>query len=140
MQLPGRFQGLILYITDMKKAIITLLTGIVFIACKKDHREPVCDCITPYQVSYLKAKLAQTSDISCYLPVLDFSEDSLRIRSLTRLNNLVFTVKYLPAGLIIQGQKIYAAVTDLPAGEVSPCNTLGIPYPQLKVVDAKPRD
>jgi hypothetical protein len=121
----------------MRKAISTLLICIIFIGCKKDK---ICDCVMPYQIYYLQAKLTQTSDISCHLPVLDFSEDSVRIRNITGLTDLTFTAKYLPAGLVIQGQKMYVSVTTLPQGENPACNALGIPYPAIKVVDAKPRN
>ncbi len=121
----------------MKSAVITLLICIIFVSCKKDSKEPICGCVLPYHIYYLKAKVVHTSDISCYLPVLDFSEDSLRIRNQTKLNNLTFIVKNLPANLIVQDQKIYVSVESLLAGEQPVCNTLGIPLPPLKVVDAK---
>ena len=121
----------------MKSGVATFLICITFFACNK---EQVCDCVIPYQVSYLKAKVTQTSDISCYRPVLDFSEDSLRIRALTKLNNLTFTAINLPPNYIINNQKVYVSVVTLPTEEEFPCNTLGILLPRLKVVDAKARD
>lgn len=72
----------------MKYIILLLLTCLIFAGCKKEKVDPICGCATPYQIYYLKAKVTQTSDIACSLPVLDFSEDSLRIRDLTKLSNL----------------------------------------------------
>ena len=94
----------------------------------------------PYQIYYLKAKLIQTSDISCGIPALDFSEDSLRIRNITGLNNLIYGVINLPENYRVQDKKLYVSVTTLKPEEEFPCNMLGIILPRLKVTDAKNRD
>ena len=94
----------------------------------------------PYEIYYLKAKVAQTSDLSCYKPNLDFSEDSVRIRALTNLNNLVFTVVGLPESYRIQDKKLYVAVTALKPEDDFICNHMGIALPALKITDAKNRD
>ena len=88
---------------------------------------------------YFKAKVVQTSDISCYLPLLNFSEDSSRIRSLTKRNDINYTVLNLPTNFNIQDKKLYVSVTILNPEEDFPCNTLGFSYPHLKILDVKDR-
>ncbi len=114
----------------MKSGLIILLIASCFIgSCKKDND----------RIAYLKADVIQTSDISCYLPLLDFTEDSVRIRSLTSVNGIKFTVIKLPKNFNILNKKLYVSVTALDPKEEFPCNTLGIPYPRLKILDVKER-
>ena len=113
----------------MKTLSIILLSCFCFAGCKKDSNETY----------YLKAKVVLTSDISCYLPVLDFSEDAIRVRSLTQLNAIDYTVINLPSNFNIQDKKLYVLVTMLKPEEEFACNDLGIAYPHLKIVDVKAR-
>ncbi|SRR5258706_16173097 len=119
------------------KFLVAILAGVLFSACVKNGK---CDCVMPYQIYYLKAKVVQVRDVSCNLPGLDFSEDSVRIRQVTNINNLLYSVIRLPAGYIAQDKKLYVSVIKLTPEEEFPCNTLGIPFPHLKIVDAKDRD
>lgn len=114
----------------MKSGLIILSIAGCFIgSCKKDND----------RISYLKAKVIQTSDISCYLPLLDFTEDSVRIHNLTPVNGIKFTVIKLPQDFNILNKKLYVSVTTLDPKEEFPCNTLGIIYPRLKILDVKER-
>lgn len=123
----------------MRPVIVALLTCFTFFGCVKD-KEKNCGCVMPYQIYYFKAKVSQISDISCYKPVLDFSEDSIRIRTITNLNNLTYSVINLPSNYIIQDKNLYVSVTALKPEEEYTCNTLAITLPHLKVIDAKSRD
>ena len=113
----------------MKILSIILLICFLVSGCKKDSNETY----------YLKAKVILTTDVSCYLPVLDFSEDLSRLRSLTHLNNIEYTVINLPSNFNIQDKKLYVSVAILKPEEEFPCNDLGIGYPHLKIVDVKAR-
>jgi len=115
----------------MKSAMIMLVLFVIIMGCEKEQTQ---------QVYYLKATVIQTSDISCSRPLLDFSEDSSRIRSLTQSDVITFTVINLPTNYAVKNQKLYVNVTALQPSEEFPCNTLGLMYPRLKIVDAKPRD
>lgn len=115
---------------------ILLFFCLLMFSCEK---APTCDCQVPYQVYYFKARVIQTNDISCYKPVLDFSEDSLRIRDLTNSKDLVYSVINLPEQYIIQGQALYVMVETLKEEEEFPCNALGLSRPHLDVKDAKER-
>jgi len=119
------------------RILFCLVFAFTFYGCAKKRD---CGCVMPYQVYYLKAKVVQTSDFCCYKPNLDFSEDSLRIHTLTNLNNLVFTVAGLPDGYRVQDKKLYVLVTALKPEDAFICNTMGLPLPALKVTDAKERD
>lgn len=124
----------------MRSYILPLFLVIVFLSgCVKTN--PICGCVLPpYQAYYLKAKVSQTSDISCSKPVLDFTEDSLHIRSVTGRNDLHYIGVNLPVNFVAAGKKLYVSVLPLKAEEDFPCNTLGIAYPKLKVLDAKNRE
>ena len=113
----------------MKTLSIFLLVSSFVFSCKKDNNETY----------YLKAKVIFTSDISCNLPVLDFSEDAIRLRSLTQLNAIDYSVIDLPSNFNIQDKKLYVSVAILKPEEEFPCNDLGIGYPHLKIVDVKAR-
>ncbi len=118
-------------IRKMKSLLISLLIlSLYFLSCKKNNTETY----------FFKAKVVQTSDVSCYLPVLDFSEDSLRIRTLTKRNDINYSVVRLPSSFNVQNKKLYVSVAALQPEEEFPCNTLGISYPHLKILDVSDRE
>jgi len=119
----------------MKK--IAFIICIAFCGCIKSK---VCDCPIPYQVDYMKATIIETSDVSCSLPVLDFSEDSIRARTLSGKNNLQYTVIQLPESKKVRSKKVYVSAQTLKPEEEFPCITLGYSYPHLKIMDVKDRD
>ena len=122
----------------MKTLIILLgLIGVADIACKKD---PHCGCTLPYQVYYLKAIVIDTYNLDCHKPLLDFTEDSARIHTISRLNTEKFIMTSLDADLNILNKKLYVSVSILQSGEYFPCTAMGPFYPGLKLIDAKPRD
>lgn len=98
-------------------------------SCKKESRDD----------HFLKAKIVQTLDVSCSLPVLDFSEDSLAIQKITDLNSITYSVLGLPPGFVIQNKNLFVLVRTPKPEEQFPCNTLGIGYPHLKILTAKER-
>ncbi len=89
---------------------------------------------------YANARVAATHDVSCGLPLLDFSEDSARIRLFTGHADLSYTVINLPDSFNVQDKKLYVDVALLRPAEEFPCNTLGIGYPHVKIVAAKVRE
>jgi hypothetical protein len=123
--------------TTVMKLPAILLTCLLASGCAKEKN---CGCVIPSHIYYLKAKVVQTNDIACGKPVLDFSEDSVRMRMITSLDNNIYSVINLPAGLIIQDKKLYVSVTTLKPEEEFACNTLGIIFPHVKITDAKNRD
>ncbi len=116
-------------------SFVLLITSSFFFECNKRNE---CDCAKTEDV-YLKAKVLLTSDVSCGTPVLDFTEDSSRIRYLTNREAIQYSVIKLPANLNIVNNKLYVLVTALNPAEEYACNTLGIVYPHLKVEYAKNR-
>lgn len=118
---------------SMRQAIVALLFVFICVcACKKDSGQT-----SP--VTYLKAVVANVHDISCGYPLLDFSEDSLAIREITKEKWNIIVVPNLPSQFNLQNKKLYVAVRPLkPEGEFL-CLAIGIWYPHLKIVDAKER-
>lgn len=112
--------------------IALLFVFICISACKKDN-------VQTLQVKYLKAVVANMHDISCGYPILDFSEDSLAIREITKEKWNIIVVPDLPSQFNHQNKKLYVAVRPLKPEEEFPCLAIGIWYPHLKILDAKER-
>ncbi len=116
----------------------TLSAFLIFLlSCNKAER--ICDCTLPYEIYYLKAEVIQTKDLNCSRPVLSFFEDSVRIRTLTGQQDLVYIGESLPTAMNQQSKKLYVDVRLLKPEEAFACITYGISYPGIKVLDAKER-
>ena len=114
----------------MKQIFFSLLIVYTFVlGCNKSIDEP----------RYFKAKVVQTSDVSCLLPVLDFSEDVVGIRNFTNRDEINYTVLNLPSSFNIQNKLLFVEVTALKSIDEIPCNTFGITYPRLKILAVKDR-
>ena len=107
--------------------IIIVLT---LTSCQKDANE---------QSTWLKATVVDTKDINCTLPVLNFNDDSVRVRLFTGNHDLTYVVKGFPSQLNIQGNKVLVQVAILKSGESFACLTLGPSWPAIKILDAKGR-
>ena len=57
----------------------------------------------------------------------------------TGAENLTYVGQTLNSTLNVTGQKLYVSVTKIPASEDFACNTMGLTYPHLKILDAKAR-
>jgi hypothetical protein len=114
------------------RTLLAILLAICVTAgsCRKDNEAS----------GLLKAKVFELSDVSCSAPVLDFSEDSVKIRRFTGLPHLKYVVVGLPSEHFIQGKNLYVSLRKLKPEEDFPCNTLGITYPHIKVVTAETRN
>lgn len=115
-----------------------LITALLFVSiytsgCKKQASQ------INFESYYFKARVVQTSDVSCYSPLLDLSDDSMAIPMMTGPTGLLYTAVSLPQSLNVQNQKLYVLVRTLKPEEEFPCNTLGIMYPRLKILQAKER-
>lgn len=120
----------------MRLFYIAGLVAMIFSSCEKK----ICGCAPPFQVYYLQAKVINIADISCHLPVLDFTEDSTRIRLISGRDDLQFTVKQLPQEFNVLNKKLYVEATRPQPSEDFPCTAIGFSYPHLKITDAKNRD
>lgn len=120
------------------RILAILVFSLLLTGCAKDHK---CDCEMPHEIYYLKAKVVQVADICCGLRVLDFSEDSIRIRMAMNRSDLVYSAINLPANFAVKDKKLYVSVAVLQPGEYPLCTTLCPDYlPLLKIVDAKSRE
>ena len=109
--------------------VISLLSVVCFLSCSRESNED----------HYLMARVISTKDISCAVPLLDFSEDAARIKDYTHQDYLTYGVVNLPATLNVQDKKLYVLIVNLPTDEEFACNTLGLAYPHLKIIAAKER-
>lgn len=117
---------------SMRQAIVALLfVSICVSACEKNS-------VQTSQV-YLKAIVADTHDISCGYPVLDFSEDSFAIREMTKEKWNRIVILGLPSQFNVQNKKLYVEVRPLKPEEEFSCLAIGIGYPHLEILQTKDR-
>jgi hypothetical protein len=110
------------------KSFLLIIAIFVFTAgCKK------------YIPSALKATLVDTSNIDCGYPLLNFADDSNRIRSITKQTGLYYVAKGLPDSFRIAGKRLLVDVSLLSSDNDFACTTLGISYPHILIVKAIPR-
>jgi hypothetical protein len=106
-------------------SVFCLLTSLT---CNKDKED----------YEWLNATVSSTSDTNCYLPRLDFSEDSIKIRAITQHHHfLEFVSRGLPEELNVAGKKLRVQVTK--ETEFQACLTLGISYPGIQIIRAVER-
>lgn len=112
------------------KGTFLIIIVLTLISCQKDDAE---------QSIWLKATVVNTKDINCALPVINFNDDSVRVRAFTGTRDLTYVAKGLPSQLNIQGKKVLVQIAILKSGESFPCLTLGPNWPAIKIVEAKDR-
>lgn len=106
-------------------SVFCLLTSLT---CNKDKED----------YEWLNATVSSTSDTNCYLPRLDFSEDSVKIRAITEHHFFLdFVSTGLPEELNVMGKKLRVQVTK--ETEFQACLTVGISYPGIHIVRAVER-
>ena len=116
----------------MKVLLLCFLLGSTIVAgCHKNNDD---------NGGYLKAKVVITKDLSCGFPVIDFSEDSVKIRRLTGVQRLRYTAINLPADYIVQDKKLFITVAIPGPAEDYFCTAMGIWYPHLKTLKVKGRN
>ena len=125
----------------MRPAYI-LIFILTLICCKKTSDRPSIGSDRPS--IWVNATVFTTRDISCGTPVLNFYEDSIKVRAFmadTGISGhfLNYVVREFPAAINIQGKKVLVQISRLKPGEFFICNHLGISWSALKVLDAKPR-
>ncbi len=103
-------------------------------ACRKK-----CDCVVPFEVYYFKGVVVNTSVSGCNLPMIDFTEDSIRIKSLTGSDNFLCIAKGMDPGYLTQGKKVYVNVKTLSVNEDFDC-PMSMDFPHIGISDTKPRN
>jgi hypothetical protein len=121
----------------MVKLLLVLCAALIMLSCNKKDKD-VC-CATPYQIYYLKAKVTTTNDLSCGKPNLIFTDDSIRIKNITSSSAIAYTVNGLSTNLNVINKLLYVSVKVPTPQEQFICTTMGVPLPQLIVLDAKER-
>ena len=99
-----------------------------------------CEKAQVEESAWLNAVVIDTNDINCGFPLLDFSEDSTKVRAITgEAYRLQFISTGLPMELSIEGNRIRVIITKLKPEESFPCLTLGPNYPAIKIANASAR-
>jgi hypothetical protein len=119
----------------MRKLLLPVLLVIVLFSCDKKGTDEKLMCCG---LNYVKAVVIETSNIDCGKPVVDFSDDSVKIRSITGLPDLKYTLDQLPAELNIADKKLLIAIRPLASQEEFACLAIGINYRHLKFIGGAP--
>lgn len=88
---------------------------------------------------WVNAIVFNTNDINCGTPVLDFADDSTKVRGFTGYFYLTYVVKGFPSELNIQGKKVLVQIAIPKSDEYFVCETVGPNWPELKVLTATAR-
>jgi hypothetical protein len=118
----------------MRKASLFIFLLVFAGACRQR-----CDCVVPYEVYYFKGVVVNTSVSGCNLPIIDFTEDSIRIKSLTGTDNVYCIAKGLDAGFMTQGKKVYVNVHKLSPDHDFAC-PMSADFSHIGIIDTKPRN
>ena len=113
--------------------LFTISFLLTFVGCNKKSDE---------KSIWVNAIVFNTNDINCGMPVLDFSEDSTKVRAFTGnsvLNTLTYVVKGFPSELNAKDKKVLVQIAILRPENYFPCLTYGASWPALKVLTAKAR-
>ena len=104
-----------------------LFIGLIFYSCQKDH----IDSEFPYEAEIIGKSL------DCGDFEIKVTKGTQRVRLITGANSgNLYTAKNLPENLKTEGLKIKLNIREIKNIELTPCTTLGVPYPWLFVTKA----
>lgn len=122
----------------MRYIFIALVLGVFTLSCNKQKE---CGCVpppVPDQSDWMNAKVIETDNIDCHQPLIQFESSELtKLQSFTGRTGDSYLMLNLPSSLNQLSKRIQVRVIKLPATEDSPCTTLGISYPKLRITDAR---
>jgi hypothetical protein len=109
------------------KLMIAIIFLFTLINCKKKVDEESIG---------VNATVYNTKDMNCGKPVLDFSDDSTKVRAFTHNSGLTYVVYGFPSELNAKGKGVFVQIAILKAENSFPCLTFGPNWPALKVLTA----
>jgi hypothetical protein len=115
---------------EIMRGTFFIIIVLTLTSCQKDANE---------QSIWVNATVIDTKDINCALPVLNFNDDSVRVRAFTGNRDLTHVAKEFPSQLNIQGKKVLVQIAILKSEESFACLTFGPNWPAIKILDAKGR-
>lgn len=99
-----------------------------------------CSKPVPTDAIWLKARVLYTADKSCGMPILDFAEDSNRIRALRGYSTLEYLSSNLPESLDVQDKPLYVYVDPRPVNPAFICPDVdSVHWLRIQLLDSKPR-
>lgn len=78
-----------------------------------------------------------TADLACGLPVIRFLDKTSPVRKKTSLETLTYSAYELDDSLNIVGTKLIVEFTEVSPENSRVCNTLGVSYPGITIVNAR---
>jgi len=117
----------------MKYVVITAL--VIFLSAFSCSKK-LCAC-DPVPKNVFQATVKATSDISCGRPLLEFQAAAEPyLKQITGKDGVYYVADALPASLVQEGKEINVEIALLSPAESFACLTIGISYPQVKVLNA----
>jgi hypothetical protein len=110
------------------KFIIAISSLLILVSCNKKVDEESIS---------VNAIVFNTSDLNCGMPVLNFSDDSTKVRAFTGNSAFTYVVYGFPSELNTTGKRVLVQIAILTPENYFPCLTFGPSWPALKVLTAK---
>ncbi len=108
-------------------ALLIIFLSIIFYSCQKDN---IVDSEFPYEAEVIGKSL------DCGDFEIKIIKGNQKVRSITGVNSDIYTAKNLSGSLKIEGIKIKLNIRKIKNTELTPCTTLGVPYPWVFVTNA----
>jgi hypothetical protein len=77
------------------------------------------------------------SDLACSLPVIRFLDKVEKVKEKTSLETLTYNAHNLDSNLNITGTRLLVKFTETASEDFRVCNTLGIGYPWITIIEAR---
>ena len=79
-----------------------------------------------------------TADLACGLPLIRFTGNFIQVRSKTSRESLVYNAYHLDHSLNVLGTRLVVRFEDVAVEDLVVCNMLGMGYPAVAIVSARP--
>lgn len=91
-------------------------------------------------INEFRVVVENTADISCGLPIISFLDKEADVKQRTNRETLSYNAYSLDNSLNTAGNILLIEFTELSDQDIRVCNTLGIPYPGIKILSARIAD
>lgn len=113
--------------THLLNTLFFIFIIITFYSCYKDSVEP--------KFSYEAEVIGRSLDCGDF--EIKITRGTQKARLVTGINSNIYTAKNLPEDLKVKELKIKLNVRKIKTTELTPCTTLGIPYPWIFITEAE---
>jgi hypothetical protein len=115
----------------MRIRTIFLLIFLIASSCEKE--EPIIK-------NEFRVVVEDTRDLACYLPVIRFLDKEDQVKKQTDLETLTYSAINLDNSFNITGNILIIEFRKVKDEELRICNTLGIPFPGVFIVNTRLAD